>query len=114
MGLEQPTILGPVWRLTRFFAMPHWEGWIDITYRVPCSRLQPEPQVDLAAEAGPADPPALPQLARQFSVPNPWSGAVVAARAGLWQIAWTSRTGVEPTTDTPRFTPEASRRARLP
>ncbi|WP_309647834.1 NUDIX domain-containing protein [Nocardioides sp.] len=50
LGLEQPIVLGPVWRLTRLFAMLHWEGQTDLTYLVRCSRFQPEPRVDLAAE----------------------------------------------------------------
>lgn len=50
LGLDDADILGPVWRLTRFFAMQHWDGQTDVTYLVRAARFDPRPRVDLAAE----------------------------------------------------------------
>lgn len=50
LGLEDPVILGPVWRLTRIFPMPHFDGQTDVTYLVRASRFEPRPRVDLVAE----------------------------------------------------------------
>lgn len=50
LGLENPDIEGPVWRLTRLFPMAHWDGQTDVTYLVRTPRFEPRPQVDLLAE----------------------------------------------------------------
>ncbi len=50
LGLEDPAIQGPVWRLTRFFPMASWDGQTDVTYLVRASRFEPTPRVDLVAE----------------------------------------------------------------
>ena len=50
LGLEAPTILGPLWRLTRLFSMPEWDGQTDVTYLVRAPRFEPGPRVDLLAE----------------------------------------------------------------
>ncbi len=50
LGLEGADIRGPVWRLTRLFAMAHWDGQTDVTYLVRAPRFEPRPRVDLVAE----------------------------------------------------------------
>ncbi len=50
LGLENPDIVGPVWLLTRMFAMPDWDGQTDVTYLVRAAHFEPRPQVDLVAE----------------------------------------------------------------
>ena len=50
LGLESPDIKGPVWRLTRLFPMPQWDGQTDVTYLVRSPRFEPKPRVDLLAE----------------------------------------------------------------
>jgi 8-oxo-dGTP diphosphatase len=50
LGLESPDIKGPVWRLTRLFPMPDWDGQTDVTYLVRTARFTPRPRVDLPAE----------------------------------------------------------------
>ena len=50
LGLEDPSVEGAVWRLTRLFPMPHWDGQIDVTYLVRTTRFEPRPRVDLVAE----------------------------------------------------------------
>lgn len=50
LGLDAVEIEGPVWRLTRLFPMPHWDGQTDVTYLVRAPRFEPRPRVDLAAE----------------------------------------------------------------
>jgi 8-oxo-dGTP pyrophosphatase MutT (NUDIX family) len=50
LGLEDPDVRGPVWRLTRLFPMPGWDGQTDVTYLVRTQRFEPRPRVDLAAE----------------------------------------------------------------
>lgn len=50
LGLEAPMIMGPLWRLTRLFVMPEWDGQTDLTYLVRAPRFEPRPRVDLLAE----------------------------------------------------------------
>ena len=50
LGLDDPDIKGPVWRLTRLFPMSHWDGQTDVTYLVRAPRFEPCPRVDLLAE----------------------------------------------------------------
>jgi 8-oxo-dGTP pyrophosphatase MutT (NUDIX family) len=50
LGLDGADIQGPVWRLTRLFPMPQWDGQTDVTYLVRTPRFHPRPRVDLAAE----------------------------------------------------------------
>jgi 8-oxo-dGTP pyrophosphatase MutT (NUDIX family) len=50
LGLDDPDVEGPVWRLTRLFPMPHWDGQTDVTYLVRAPRFEPRPRVDLRAE----------------------------------------------------------------
>jgi 8-oxo-dGTP diphosphatase len=50
LGLENPDIKGPVWRLTKLFPMSQWDGQTDVTYLVRAPRFDPQPRVDLVAE----------------------------------------------------------------
>jgi 8-oxo-dGTP pyrophosphatase MutT (NUDIX family) len=50
LGLENPQIAGPVWRLTRLFPMVHWDGQTDVTYLVRTPHFTPQPKLDLLAE----------------------------------------------------------------
>jgi 8-oxo-dGTP pyrophosphatase MutT (NUDIX family) len=50
LGLLDPQVLGPVWRLTRLFPMADFDGQTDVTYLVRAARFEPRPRVDLAAE----------------------------------------------------------------
>jgi len=50
VGLDDPHIVGPVWRLTRMFPMQHWDGQTDVTYLVRAAHFEPCPRVDLLAE----------------------------------------------------------------
>ncbi len=50
LGLEDPDIRGPVWRLTRTFATAAFDGQSDVTYLVRAPRFEPRPRVDLVAE----------------------------------------------------------------
>jgi 8-oxo-dGTP pyrophosphatase MutT (NUDIX family) len=50
LGLDDPDILGPVWRLTRIFPLPRFDGQTDVTYLVRARRFDPRPRVDLVAE----------------------------------------------------------------
>lgn len=50
LGLHEFELHGPVWRLTRVFAMEHWDGQTDTTYLVTTPRFEPAPRVDLLAE----------------------------------------------------------------
>ena len=50
LGLDDPDIRGPVWRLTRLFPMDDWDGQTDVTYLVRVRRFEPLPRVDLQAE----------------------------------------------------------------
>ncbi|WP_261818537.1 NUDIX domain-containing protein [Nocardioides sp. OK12] len=50
LGLVDPDVRGPVWRLTRMMTMADFDGQTDVTYLVRAPRFVPRPQVDLAAE----------------------------------------------------------------
>jgi 8-oxo-dGTP diphosphatase len=50
LGLDNADIKGPVWRLTRLFPMPGWDGQTDVTYLVRAPHFEPRPRIDLLAE----------------------------------------------------------------
>lgn len=50
VGLDDPGIVGPVWRLTRIFPMADWDGQTDVTYLVRNRHFAPAPRLDLRAE----------------------------------------------------------------
>ncbi|WP_457206057.1 NUDIX domain-containing protein [Nocardioides sp. P5_C9_2] len=50
LGLEDADIRGALWRLTRIFPMPLWDGQTEVTYLVRAARFEPRPRVDLVAE----------------------------------------------------------------
>lgn len=50
LGLDEFELHGPVWRLTRVFAMGAWDGQTDTTFLVRVKNFEPQPRVDLEAE----------------------------------------------------------------
>jgi 8-oxo-dGTP diphosphatase len=50
LGLDNADIKGPVWRLTRLFPMPGWDGQTDVNYLVRVPHFEPRPRIDLLAE----------------------------------------------------------------
>lgn len=50
LGLTDVEIDGPLWHLTRVFAMPGWDGQSDTWYLVRTAHFTPKPNVDLATE----------------------------------------------------------------